>query len=334
MAREIFRIQINEDDIGKRLDVLIAEALPDISRSRAKMLIEGDDVTLPRSAGQSFSASYRIKEANIGVLSVLLPELVDANPKPEDIKLNIVYEDDDLLVINKQVGLVVHPGAGNHDGTLVNALLFHCGDTLSGIGGVRRPGIVHRLDKDTSGLMVVAKNDAAHQKLSSQLADRTLGRIYKALAWGVPNLRKGMIETSIGRHPVQRQKMAANVKGGKAAKTYYKVTETYSTSLCLVECKLDSGRTHQIRVHMTHKGHPLVGDTVYNFEETKKQALLKRGGYEGDVATAVLSFPRQALHACRIRFVHPSKDEEMSFEAPLPDDFLSLISLLEQHVIN
>lgn len=263
------------------------------------------------------------------VVILSLPPLVDADPQPENIPLDIVYEDDDLLVINKPVGMVVHPAVGNHTGTLVNALLYHCGDTLSGINGVKRPGIVHRLDKDTSGLMMVAKNDFAHHALSEQLQDRSLSRVYLALVLGVPFPHKGRVETMIGRHQSNRLKMAVHSNAGRDAATNYSVAEIFRDALSLIECRLETGRTHQIRVHMEHIGVPLIGDALYGAQTTKLTSKLKKADYEDEVIAKVLAFPHQALHAVEISFIHPRTEEEMHFESDLPDDMAELIALLD-----
>ena len=247
---------------------------------------------------------------------------------PENIPLDIVFEDEHLIVINKQAGLVVHPGAGNYSGTLVNALLYHCADTLSGIGGVMRPGIVHRLDKDTSGVMLAAKTDQAHKGLAAQLEDRSLSRIYKALVLGVPQPRKGSVDQPLARDHRNRLKMAVNNSHGKTAKTHYQVERDFKGVLSLLECKLESGRTHQIRVHMGYAGYPLIGDPLYGPQPTAVRAALKRGGYEPETIEEVMAFPRQALHAAAISFIHPASGEEMAFEAPMPEDFAGLIGLL------
>ena len=262
------------------------------------------------------------------VIELVIPPSESATPEPENIPLEVVYEDDDLLVINKQAGLVVHPGAGNWSGTLVNALLYHCADSLSGIGGVERPGIVHRLDKDTSGLMVVAKHDKAHQGLAAQLEDRSLRRVYEALVLKVPIPIKGAVDMSIGRDPRNRLKMAVNVKGGKDARTHYLVKENYKEALSLVECRLESGRTHQIRVHMQAIKHPLIGDPLYGPQDTAVRGALKKAGYEAETAEKMLEFPRQALHAGAIAFVHPLTGKSMDFTVQRPGDFSKLLKLL------
>lgn len=243
-------------------------------------------------------------------ISLIEPPAVPAEPQAQSIKLDIVYEDKDLLVINKPVGLVVHPAPGSPDGTLVNALLAHCGDSLSGIGGVKRPGIVHRIDKDTSGLLVVAKNDKAHRGLSEQLLDHSMARTYYAFVWGVPVPRAGKIDAPIGRHPVDRKKMAV-IKSGKRAVTHYEVIEELDGA-ALLRCKLETGRTHQIRVHLSHSGHPLVGDPVYGKGRRPPPIPL----------------PRQALHAAEIKFKHPVTDKVLTFSCDLPPDLSALKSAL------
>jgi 23S rRNA pseudouridine1911/1915/1917 synthase len=269
--------------------------------------------------------SMKIEAGWVIYCSIL--EAEDADPIPENIPLDILYEDDDVIVINKAAGMVVHPAAGNWSGTLVNALLYHCGDTLSGIGGVKRPGIVHRLDKDTSGVMLVAKNDHAHAHLSEQLADRTLSRIYHALVWDIPIPVIGTIDIPMGRDHNNRLKQA--VKRGDAnasrhAITHYKVLKTYCDAMALVECRLETGRTHQIRVHMQAKGHPLIGDPLYGAQKTLQISRSMRFDETID-KDAVLNFPRQALHAHEITFIHPTTDEEMHFTAPMPDDMCKII---------
>ncbi len=310
---------------GGRLDKVLAGLAEGLSRSRLQALIEEGAVMVndvPPAAG-----SMKVKPGDL--LSVLIPPLVDATPQAENIPLDIVYEDNDLLVINKAAGMVVHPGAGNWSGTLVNALLHHCRDSLSGIGGVMRPGIVHRLDKETSGLMIVAKNDKAHKGLSSQLADRTLSRSYHAIVWRVPNIVKGKVDLPIGRHPTNRLKMAirpANAQGAREAITHYHREDSVRDVISLLRCDLETGRTHQIRVHMQQLGHPLIGDPFYGLPAQEQRGLLKRARAEDEVIEAVLAFPRQALHAAEIHFIHPGTDEEMSFEHDWPEDMQTLYS--------
>jgi 23S rRNA pseudouridine1911/1915/1917 synthase len=305
---------------GERLDKALATAAAELSRSRIKALIETGQLALD---GRTIDdASQRVKPGQAWALEVPAP--LPATPQPQDIPLDILYEDEWLLVINKPAGMVVHPAVGNADGTLVNALLFHCRDSLSGIGGVARPGIVHRLDKETSGLMVVAKSDAAHQALSAQFADRSLSRTYQAVVWGLPNPRSGRIETQIGRHPSNRQKMAVVARGGKEAITLYRVVRSLGTRATLVECRLKTGRTHQIRVHMTHIGHALVGDPAYGNQSRPLRGLT------AEAAAAASAFGRQALHAAEIRFLHPADGQERQFSCPLPLDMNQLIAIFEQ----
>lgn len=308
---------------GERLDVLIARAAS-LSRTRAKALIETGHVS--SGVGTIRDANYRVKSGQ--EFSLVLPEPEEAEPKAETIPLNVIYEDADLLVIDKPAGLVVHPAPGHRGGTLVNALLAHCGDSLSGIGGVRRPGIVHRLDKDTSGLMVVAKNDAAHTDLSRQFATREAGRTYLAVAFGAPRSKSGTIEGAIGRDPRNRKKMAVVARGGKEAATSYRVLKTFGPKAApvasLLECRLATGRTHQVRVHLAHVGHPLIGDKVYG------RARAARIKEFGPAATAVQAFPYQALHACQLVFRHPRTGEKLSFRSETNNRFNVLTVYLEK----
>ena len=289
-----------------RLDQFLARELPKFSRSRLQQLIRSNFVTLngsPARPRDLVRAGDRIE--------INEPPLEKIDNQPEAIPLQILYEDDDLIVINKQPGLVVHPGAGQPAGTLVNALLHHF-PKLSGIGGKERPGIVHRLDKETSGCLVVAKNDEAHRGLSEQFAARTVDKVYLALVAGKLRKSAGIIEQKIGRHPVHRQRMSIQKRRGRAAKTEYRVLRS-SDEMSLVECKLHSGRTHQIRVHLHHLGHPVLGDKVYGSKHAK-------------------TFPRQMLHAWKLSFQHPQTGDRQNFEAPLPDDFENAISSLRSPV--
>lgn len=306
-----------------RIDQILVEVMgDDLSRSRIQQLIKqghlsnhGEVITQPS-----------LKLSGDLDLILKLPEPDPAVPKAENILLDVLYEDNDLLVLNKPAGLVVHPGAGNWQGTLVNALLHYCQGQLSGIGGVERPGIVHRLDKETSGVMVVAKTDKAHRDLSQQLETRSLSRQYLALVWGEPVPGKGSIDAAIGRHPSNRQKMAVTTEGGKEAITHYTVLQRYQNlTFSLVQCNLETGRTHQIRVHMAHKKHWLVGDPAYGRQVTSQRAELKRIGMDKSRIEEIIAFPRQALHAQKLSFVHPITSEEVSFEAPLPQDMHLLI---------
>jgi 23S rRNA pseudouridine1911/1915/1917 synthase len=312
-----FLLTVSSIIAGQRLDKALtllaveeAAAAPELqalSRARLQALLAEGHVSLNGKAVDD--ASRKVKEGEVYTLNLPPPE--PAQPEAQKIKLTIVYEDKDVLVIDKQPGLVVHPAPGNRDQTLVNALLAHCGKTLSGIGGVARPGIVHRLDKDTSGLIVVAKNDLAHQNLSAQFADRSLSRTYQALVMGVPTLRMGVVDAPIGRHTRDRKKMAVAAKG-KPARTRYQVLEIFN-SAALVECNLETGRTHQIRVHMTHIKHPVIGDPVYGKGRAQKK---------------VYDFPRQALHAAAIKFIHPRTGKPMAFTSPLPKDMKALLKKL------
>lgn len=322
---DTYSFVVGEEHAGQRADKVISALCAELSRTRIQALIKEGNILVNH---EPFANASEKLAAGDSIL-IDVPPAVEGTPQAENIPLNIVYEDDDLLVINKPAGLVVHPGAGNQSGTLVNALLYHCGDTLSGIGGVVRPGIVHRLDKDTSGLMVVAKNDHAHHGLSAQLSDRSLSREYLALVLHVPMPPRGRIDQPIGRHTSHRLKMAVN-KDGRDAVTNYRVLENFSGACALVECALETGRTHQIRVHMSYVGHPLLGDPLYGPQPTAVRAALKKAGYDEAVIESAVNFPRQALHAARLSFLHPGLEEEMEFEAELPEDFSKLLKILEK----
>lgn len=315
-----YTLNVEQDKAGVRLDRYLADVLPAMSRNRLQALIR--DGQVQRDGKPVTSLSGKVREGEAYRLNV--PEARPAVPQAQAIPINVVYEDADLIVIDKHQGLVVHPAPGHPDGTLVNALLAHCGDSLSGIGGVTRPGIVHRLDKDTSGLMVVAKNDAAHQHLARQLETRTLERRYKALVWGVPMPAKGEIEGAIGRNPANRKKMAVVSRGGKSAKTDYKVIKRVGRLASLVECKLSTGRTHQIRVHMTHLGYPVIGDPLYGGGVGRR---LKDA--PDDVKEYLKSLQYQALHAFFIAFNHPINGDIFQFESELPNYFNELKGFLE-----
>jgi 23S rRNA pseudouridine1911/1915/1917 synthase len=314
------QVAAGEAQTGERLDRLIAAALPELSRSRAKALIETGQVS---SGGATISEpSYRVKPGQ--VFTVGVPSAAPIELAAQAIALDIVYEDSDLVVINKPAGMVVHPSPGHADATLVNALMAHCGGSLSGIGGELRPGIVHRLDKDTSGLMVVAKNDAAHRALSDALAAHQVERTYHALISGVPTPAQGEIEGAIGRHPSNRQKMAIVTRGGKAALTRYRVLRRFGAAASLVECRLVTGRTHQIRVHLAAIGHPVLGDLTYGRLTAARLASL------GPVAAqAIKQLGRQALHAIRLKFSHPRTGVLVECEADLPHDIRALYGTLE-----
>jgi 23S rRNA pseudouridine1911/1915/1917 synthase len=308
-------------DAGQRLDRLLALHLPQLSRTRLKRLIETGHVT--EQGATVRDPSLRVRHDQNFV--VILPEIEDAVPRAQPIGLDIRFEDAHLIVIDKPAGMVVHPAPGNPDGTLVNALLDHCGASLSGIGGVRRPGIVHRLDKDTSGLMVVAKTEAAHQALSRDFAARRIDRAYAAFVWGVPRPPAGEIAGNIGRSTVNRKKMAVLGEGhGRPALTRYRVERAFRADAALVECRLATGRTHQIRVHLAHFGHPVIGDPVYGTRAGRRVA------HSGSIGAQITQFPRQALHARRLGFDHPIDGRWLEFDSPLPVDLRELEESLER----
>lgn len=323
--------EVGEPHAGQRLDRFLSEALPELSRTRVQALIKDGQVA---SSGATIEdVKYRVKPGDR--FELIVPPTVETTLTPEDIPLDVLHEDDALIVIDKPAGLVVHPGAGQPDGTLVNALIAHCGDSLSGIGGVARPGIVHRLDKDTSGLMVVAKTDKAHRKLAKQFADhgRTgqLERGYLALVWGAPSRPRGVIDAPIGRHPTSRTKMAVRpLDKGRHAATHWRVVETYGAGkdgplASLIECTLETGRTHQVRVHMAHFGHPLIGDPLYARGFKSKLRNLPEA-----LHNQIGALGRQALHAGRLAFVHPESDKLLEFNSPLPDDLARIADTLKQ----
>ena len=304
---------------GLRTDRFLADAIGALSRSRVKTLMLDGAVQRDGSPARNPAelvrpgAHYRIER----------PAPVPATPQPQSIPFTVLYEDADLLVLDKPAGLVVHPAPGNEDGTLVNALLAHCGDTLPGIGGERRPGIVHRLDKDTSGVMVVAKTEPALATLSAAFAARDLERLYIALVWGAPNPAAGEIEGAIGRDPKNRKRMAVVSGGGKVALTRYRTAQAWFPVATLLHCTLATGRTHQIRVHLASIGHPLVGDPVY-----LRRVPAAAKSAPPALRQALLDFPRQALHAARLGFDHPRTGERLSFETPLPADMRGLLGRL------
>ena len=297
-------ICITAEESGKQIDALLARALPSLSRSQVQKLLEQGMVTLN---GRELKKNFRCSAGEC--YELVLPEPAELPLIPQNIPLDVVYEDEDLIVVNKARGLVVHPAPGHPDGTLVNALLWHCGDSLSGIGGQRRPGIVHRIDKDTSGLLIVAKNDFAHQGLSAQLADHSLCREYEALVRGNFKQDSGTIDKPIGRHPIDRKRMAVTDKNSKPAVTHWQLLASYR-GYSHILCRLETGRTHQIRVHMASIGHPLLGDFTYGAPSPEK-------GLEG-----------QCLHARRLRFVHPRTGEHILLETELPDYFMDVLARL------
>lgn len=316
-------ITVAGDEGSRRLDRVLAARLPELSRSRLKALILAGEISL-RDA-PILDPAYHVAPGD--TITIRVPPPVSPEPEPENIPLNIVYEDDDIIVIDKPRGLVVHPAAGHETGTLVNALIAHCGDSLSGVGGVRRPGIVHRLDKDTTGLMVAAKNDHAHASLSAQFADHgrtgALRRGYMAFVWGLPNRPHGTIEAPIDRHPHAREKMAVR-QGGRAAVTHWELLDTFNGRdgkpvAALLACHLETGRTHQIRVHLSHIGHPLIGDAVYGPGfKTKANALPL------DARAALERLGRQALHAYLLVLEHPRTGEILEWTSDLPPDLAAL----------
>lgn len=317
--------EANAAEADWRLDRFLADKLPELSRSRLKTLIAAGAV---RKGGQTIrDANYRIKPGDCFVVAVPPPR--PAEPVGQDIPLDIVYEDDHLIVIDKPAGLVVHPAAGNLDGTLVNALIAHCGPSLTGIGGVGRPGIVHRLDKDTSGLLVAAKTEKAMASLAKQFAAHAVERAYHAVVWGAPRQSEGRIDSQIGRNPFDRKRMGVLRGGGKEARTRYRVVERFGDPArpfaSLIECRLETGRTHQIRVHLTHLGHPLLGDPTYG-----RARSAPRGRNDAEIAAyaAAGNFPRQALHAWLLGFHHPVLDQTLRFVRPEPPDMSALLSAL------
>jgi 23S rRNA pseudouridine1911/1915/1917 synthase len=319
-----------DDHAGWRLDRFLAAALPDFSRSRLQQLLETGAVAI--GARTIKDANHRVKPGED--YSVTVPPTAPAVPQGQDIPLDVVYEDKELIVINKPAGLVVHPAAGNLDGTLVNALIAHCGAGMLSIGGEARPGIVHRLDKDTSGLLVAAKTERAMASLAKQFANHTIERAYNAVVWGSPRDSTGLIESQIGRSPFDRKRMTVLRAGGKRAATRYKVIEKYGPPnqiesgrafASLIECRLETGRTHQIRVHLTHLGHPLIGDPQYGRNRTPPRG---KSDAEARAFTLAADFPRQALHAFVLGFQHPSLHKSLRFEAPWPADFAELVAAL------
>src|SRR3984885_2133807 len=325
MSGNPMSILVPSDQAGQRLDRVLASLLPDLSRSRLETLIDQGAVT--RGGATIKDANHRVKGGE--TYDIAVPEAVPARPRGQDIPLTVVYEDKDLIVVDKPAGLVVHPAAGNPDGTLVNALIAHCGESLMGIGGELRPGIVHRLDKDTSGLLVAVKTERAMASLAKQFANHTIERAYHAVVWGSPRLGDGVIEGQIGRNPFDRKRMAVLRGGGKLARTRYRVIERFGPDArpfaSLVECRLETGRPHQIRVHLTHLGHPLIGDPSYG---RARQAPRPKTPAEAVAFAAAANFSRQALHAYVLGFQHPTLHKTMRFESPWPSDFALLVEAL------
>ena len=302
---EPIRLRASEESKNQRLDAFLASSLDGLTRSQATRLIESGEVAVN---GRAVSKSYKL--AGGEDIAVTLPEPEPVEAVPQDIPLDVVYEDADVIVVNKPSGMVVHPAPGHPDGTLVNALLYHCAGTLSGIGGALRPGIVHRIDRDTSGLIIAAKNDAAHQYLSAQLADHTLARTYECIVVGKLREDRGTVDAPIARHPTGRKRMAV-VAGGREAVTHWEVIARYP-GYTHVRCRLETGRTHQIRVHMAYIGHPILGDTVYG---AKKE---------------VPGLTGQCLHAVGLRFLHPRTHEVMELSCPLPEEFTRMLQKIRK----
>jgi 23S rRNA pseudouridine1911/1915/1917 synthase len=313
-GESIISVSIASDAAGWRLDRALAAALPTVSRERLKALISSGEVRDSSGVQVRDPAS---KARGGETYEIRIPAPVAPHNEPQDIALPIVYEDDHLIVVDKPAGMVVHPAAGNFDGTLVNALLHHCAGRLSGIGGVARPGIVHRIDKDTSGLMVAAKTDVAHEGLAAQFAKHSILRRYEAIVAGIPNPTSGTVDAPLARSSANRQKMAIVEDGrGKRAVTHYRML-TPLRAAALVECRLETGRTHQVRVHMTSLGHALLGDPVYGGTRSGHRELLKQ-----------LNFRRQALHAAELGFLHPVAKENLSFKSAIPSDMQELFRAL------
>ena len=302
---EPIRLRASEESKNQRLDAFLASSLDGLTRSQATRLIESGEVAVN---GRAVSKSYKL--AGGEDIAVTLPEPEPVEAVPQDIPLDVVYEDADVIVVNKPSGMVVHPAPGHPDGTLGNALLYHCGGTLSGIGGALRPGIVHRIDRDTSGLIIAAKNDAAHQYLSAQLADHTLARTYECIVVGALREDRGTVDAPIARHPTDRKRMAV-VAGGREAVTHWEVIARYP-GYTDVRCRLETGRTHQIRVHMAYIGHPILGDTVY--------------GAKNEVA----GLTGQCLHAVGLRFLHPRTHEVVELSCPLPEEFTRMLQKIRK----
>jgi len=310
-----FTILVNEHESGRRLDVIIASHIPDCSRSFSVSLIQKGEILVQ---GEVKKPGYRVKTGDNISINIPAPEPILSEPEPHDI--DILYEDKHIIVINKEPGLVVHPAPGHNKGTLVNRLLYHCPE-LEGIGGKLRPGIVHRLDKDTSGTMVAAKNDAAHINLAAQFKSRKIIKIYLALVHGVVKSESGSISLPIGRHPSDRKKMSTVSRKSRSAETFWKVIERFNGAT-LLELDLKTGRTHQIRVHCAAINHPIVGDPIYGGKKAAKKLLTK------DTSNKTISAPRQMLHAWRLEFTHPATGEVMSFESPIPQDIKKVIEIL------
>ncbi|MEC9265903.1 MAG: RluA family pseudouridine synthase [Pseudomonadota bacterium] len=316
-ANDTVALTVPDEAEGTRLDRYLADALPDLSRSRVQALLK-DGYVRSESGATVSDASARVKRGAGYTVTVPAPEA--ALPEPQAIPLSILHEDAHLIVVDKPAGMVVHPAPGNRDGTLVNALLHHCGDSLMGIGGVLRPGIVHRIDKDTSGLLVAAKSDKAHAGLAALFAEHAIERLYRAIVIGVPEPVQGTIDQNIGRHPTDRIRFATVSEfSGKTAVTHYRLLAQSDMAVAEIECRLETGRTHQIRVHMASTGHPLIGDPLYGRSTRTRRAALSK-----EKRMAADAFPRQALHAATLAFRHPVTGQDLSFASEPPDDYLKL----------
>ena len=324
MSNNLTKFSIKEEDSGNRLDVILAKLVPDLTRSNLKKIIELKEVKINNFVERSPSKKLKTDD----IVEINLTPVEQIKILPAKIKLDIVYEDKDILIVNKPAGMVVHPGAGNHKETLVNALIYKYKNTLSDINGNTRPGIVHRIDKETSGLLVVAKNNKAHSDLGKQFSEHTIRRSYHALAWGVLRPLNGRIETLIGRSRKNRQLMSVTEITGKKSITNYKTLKVFNIKdvpkISFLECKLETGRTHQIRVHMAYKGNSLLGDQQYG----KKNLRFKKINEEFEDKLKVLS--RQALHAKSLGFIHPTSKKLISFESKLPKDFRKILDLLNK----
>ena len=320
ITEEIILPAVGVEYNGWRLDKFLVRLTPEMSRARLQQLIKQGCVFCNGAEVTDVAGKIHTGE----IYKITVPEPENAVPEPENIPLEVVYEDNDLLVVNKPAGMTVHPAPGAYHGTLVNALLYHCQGKLSGIGGVKRPGIVHRIDKDTSGLLVVAKNDVAHRDLTKQFTVHSIERTYWTFVYGVPNPLSGTIEGNIGRSPYDRKKMALVKKGGKSAITHYKALKTCGKTAALIQCNLETGRTHQIRVHLSSIGCNLIGDQLY--VKAKKTAL---SGVTPEIKEFINTFPRQALHAKTLGFSHPITKKWLQFTSDLPEDLQKLAEVLE-----
>ena len=302
-------IEIIAAEGGTRIDAWLSANVPDLTRNAAQRLLTEGMVTVN---GKPPKKNYKVSAGDS--VTVTIPDIAEVPLVPQNIPLDIVYEDEDVVVVNKPRGMVVHPAPGHPDGTLVNALMYHCGDSLSGVGGEKRPGIVHRIDKDTSGLLIVAKNDAAHLALSAQLSDRSLSRVYRAVVTGNLKQDSGTVDAPIGRHPNDRKKMAVTHQNSRNAVTHWSVLERYR-GYTHVRCKLETGRTHQIRVHMAHIGHPLLGDEVYGHAKLPEKGLIG-----------------QCLHAKELQFIHPRTGKAVHLDTELPEYFKDVLARLGQEI--